>query len=610
MTLSRTFFILFTLVISIISDIKSAALAEACLTARRYLTRTTAIRTYINSCQLLIKRHNSRMGGAHKMLSSNTRTSTPHVLVQDLDLEFMDKPIFHDLNFSLHPSDKVTVVGENGIGKSTFLKVLTGELSEYDGRVDVSGSFGYLPQTFEHFEDGLVMEHIIHHSRDPNLVSLLTTDQFPVFSPEWYDLFNSYGGFNLFRSLNQIGLTTQILTRRFLELSGGEKTKIHLCSLALCSPDFLFLDEPTNHLDATGLKWLSSFVRQFNGGVVMVTHDRALIKETANRISELSPLTRNFVHFRGGYKHYLDEQEKIYERLRMERLRQERELKSVKKTLSDFQNTVQTSVVRRSSKDKDKIGFNARGERKQKGQRQRINQIKQKVELLEDSLVNVPLERKKVEFDLSAFLERSDLSLEAHNLSKSIAGRPLFSSLSFNARTGERIIITGKNGAGKTTLLRIISGLTMPNTGSVQISGTSRIGFLDQEQDTLDLTASPFSLLTKHSQQSSPDKVMKLLEMFGLYYKHDIYTPLATASIGCRRKVQLAHTILRGSNILLLDEPTNHIDLLSLERIEDQLLTFPGIVIAVSHDRYFMDKVATQIINLDDYYQEIENVDR
>lgn len=529
----------------------------------------------------------------------------PEIAVQNLDLSFDGKTLFTDLNFTLSCGDKVTIVGENGSGKTTFLKLLSGfEEYPYSGSIEIEGRLGFLPQHFEEVDgDDLAINLVLRSLYDYEIDQFLESGLEP-FSHEWLQELNSLGGHEIFKQSSLIGLGDEILKRPFRSLSGGEKTKSLLCALSILEPDFILLDEPTNHLDKNGIEWLESFLKRYTGGVIIVTHDRSLINSVSSMISELSPHSKRFAHFKGGYKNYLEEEDKKRRRLIEERRLQDKELKKLKSKVQQAQSKVRARIIR-SGSDRDKLSYDNREQRAQKGTTGLVNQLTEKAEYLNESLVEVIPERLQLSFDFDELPAFSYLlGITVDGLSKSYE-KLVFSNLSFTLIKGERLVIQGPNGCGKTTLNQILLGLTEPDHGTVSISGNAVVGYLDQEQENLPLDKSPLKLLEEdNSIDASKQTAIRNLRHFGIYKWHDLKSPLKELSVGCRRKAQLCQIIMRKCSILVLDEPTNHIDFPSLEVIEEALLTFPGIIIATTHDRYFTEKVATRVIDLSSYSSE------
>ncbi|SCU82814.1 LAFA_0D00210g1_1 [Lachancea sp. 'fantastica'] len=527
---------------------------------------------------------------------------SPELLVNNLDLSFDKKILFEDLDFAVSYGDKVTIVGENGSGKTTFLKLLSGiDDYPYSGSIDFEGTIGFLPQHFEEVEGDLLAIIVLLRSLYDDEIDGFLKLPLEPFSYEWFQELNSLGGHEIFKQFSHIGLKEEVLKRPFKSLSGGEKTKTLLCALSILNPDFILLDEPTNHLDNVGIEWLESYLKRFTGAVVMVTHDRNLINAVSNFISELSPHTKKFTHFKGGYKHYLEEENKRRQRSIEERRFQDKELKKLKSKAVQAQSKVKARIIR-SGSDRDKLSYNNKEQRAQKGTTGLVNQLSEKAEHLNDNLVEVIPDRSHVSFDFDDLSALSTLlGVSVNEVSKSYE-KQIFSNVSFTLTKGERLIIQGPNGSGKTTLNRILMGLIEPDHGSVSISGNAVVGFLDQEQESLPLEMSPIELLEKDPKiNASRQTAIRNLRDFGIYKWHDLKSPLKDLSVGCRRKSQLCQIIMRKCSILILDEPTNHIDFPSLEVIENALLTFPGIIIATTHDRYFTEKVATKVLDFSNY---------
>jgi len=539
------------------------------------------------------------------MTSNYWKSDSIGIELTNVSLSFGKKVIFDDLEFSLAVGDKVTIVGENGCGKSTFLRLLTGVDYPVSGTIDIGGKIGYLPQHFEEVDgEKIAILVLLESLNDQDITQFLhqyEPQQF--FSEEWIQELNTLGGHEIFRQAHLLGLSNELLKKPFKLLSGGEKTKTMLCALSVMESNIILLDEPTNHLDIQGIRWLEEFLKEYEGGVIMVTHDRSLINAVSNRISELSPHTKRFVHFKGGYKHYLEEEEKRRQRAIQERQHQDKELKILKQKAKEQEEKIKGRIIR-GAHNRDKLSYNNREQRAQRGQTKAHNQFADRIETLTENLVDVIPERPKMSFDFSDYPSYNSnvaLTLDVSNVSKSFSDNTLFKDLSFSLRKGDRLVIQGANGCGKSTLLKIIMNLIQPDEGTVSIN-TSNVGYLDQEQEGLAQDKSAIDLLKDDPLiKASHETAVKNLLHFGIHSYHDLKTPLKLLSVGCRRKAQLCQIVMRKCPILLLDEPTNHIDFLSLETIEDTLLSFPGIIIAASHDRYFAEKVATQTLNLEEF---------
>ena len=458
-----------------------------------------------------------------------------------------EKQLLDDVTLYLNGGDKVGLIGLNGTGKSTLLKILSGIEQADSGRVtrDPNVQLAYLPQTPVMDDDNTVMEQV-----------------FADFPAD-------------FRSLNEYEART-ILTRlgivefdkKIGELSGGQRKRVALAGVFVHPADILVLDEPTNHLDSEMVTWLEQRLQRFTGAVIMVTHDRYFLDRVTKKIAELSH--GRMLLYEVNYSKYLAlkaerlEMAQASERKRQSLLKKEREW-------------IMRGCRARSTKSTERIA------RYEALKAQDAPKIDQSVSM---AAAASRLGRKTIELD---------------HVRKAYDGRTIIDDFSYTVLRDDRIGIVGPNGAGKTTLMNLIGGLLEPDSGTVDVGATVKAGYFTQEGREMDLKQRPWDYIHEiaPSIRTSEGTITatQMLERF-LFSPELQYTPIARLSGGERRRLYLLGILMSAPNILLLDEPTNDLDIETLTVLEDYLDSFPGAVIAVSHDRYFLDKIAGMIFEI------------
>src|SRR5579883_490971 len=524
--------------------------------------------------------------------------------------------VLNDISFVINAGDRVGLVGGNGVGKSTLLQVLT-EQEEAD-----SGSFafapaletGYLPQTTPEFY-GQTIEDLILESvgnlrqleeRMRQLEAEMATaseEALPALLEEYTTVstkFQDRGGYELDYRIDSIlqGLHLDYLPRQqqVSTLSGGEKARVGLATLLLRSPDLLLLDEPTNHLDFASLAWLETYLSRYAGAILIVSHDRQFLNRTVNQIFEIDEHEHRLKRYEGNYDAYL--QAKAAERAQWEEdyERQQEEIKELRKRVRETARQVGHGY--RSPRDNDKNARYFFAQRVDSAVSRNVRAAEEQLRRIEANPVPKPPELLQVNSHINSAGIASQVVIQLAQVSKSYGERTLFHNLDLLVTPQARIMLIGPNGAGKTTLLRIIMGLEAPDAGTVQVASGARIGYLPQEPDTLDLNKTVIETY-RYGQVGYEGEFIGRLLGYGLFRLEDMPKKVGQLSIGQRRKLEIACLMANKPNVLLLDEPTNYISLDVLEALEATILNFPGPVIAVSHDRWFIQRFAGDIWELD-----------
>lgn len=466
---------------------------------------------------------------------------------EHLSINFGNRQLLEDVNFYLNDGDKVGIIGINGTGKSTFLKVLAGAIPADEGRMtrNPNTQISYLSQNPDMDDNATVLEQIFLH-----------------FPAEFREL-NEYEAKSM---LTRLGLTN--FDQKVGTLSGGQRKQVALVAALVHPADILVLDEPTNHLDSEMVAWLEDRLRQFRGGVIMVTHDRYFLERVVNHITELS--RGKLYHYEANYSKYL-------------------ELKELRAEMAEASERKRQSILR------------VEREWIMRGCKARTTKSKERIQRYE-ALLNQSAPEADDTLQLAAASSRLGRKIiELHAVSKSYAGRTIISNFSYNLLRGDRIGIVGHNGAGKSTLLHMIAGELEPDSGHVEIGTTVRIGHFSQEGRELDLNQRVYDFIHDIAKEVRTEEgtftAKQMMERF-LFPSEMQSVPIGRLSGGERRRLYLLSILMEAPNVLLLDEPTNDLDVMTLSILEDYLQSFPGPILTVSHDRFFLDKMSESILEV------------
>lgn len=525
--------------------------------------------------------------------------------------------VLNEISFIINAGDRVGLVGGNGVGKTTLLRVLTGQEDLDSGSFSFAPSVevGYLPQTTPEFY-GQTIEDLILESvgnlrqleeRMRQLESAMESageEELPTLLAEYTEVstrFQDRGGYDLDYKIDSIlhGLRLDYLPRQqqVSTLSGGEKARVGLATLLLRSPDLLLLDEPTNHLDFASLAWLESYLSHYAGAMLIVSHDRQFLNRTVNQIFEIDEHDHHLKRYEGNYDTYV--LAKAAERAKWEEdyERQQEEIKDLRKRIRESARQVGHSY--RPPRDNDKFAKFFFAQRVDSAVSRNVRAAEEQLRRIEANPIPKPPELIRVNSQFTGESLQSTLVISVSGVSKSWGERLILRDVNLEVGPRARIVLTGPNGTGKTTLLKIILGLETPDTGEIRLAPGARIGYLPQESELLDPNKTVLETY-RYGQVGYEGEFTGRLLGYGLFRLEDMHKRVGQLSIGQRRKLEIARLMAEGPNVLLLDEPTNYISLDVLEAFESAIIAFPGPVIAISHDRWFMQRFAGQVWELAD----------
>ncbi len=508
----------------------------------------------------------------------------------NISKSFGSNEIIKDATFLVNEHEKVAIVGVNGAGKTTLLKILTGEESADSGSITLAkdAKLGYLRQ-INNVDSALSIIDELYTVIEPILnmekrMSQMQEDMKHLTGSELEELYSSYTALThsyelmdgyaaksrVVGILKGLGFEEADFDRKINTLSGGQKTRVFLAKLLLEEPDIILLDEPTNHLDLRSIEWLESYLLNYKGAVIIVSHDRYFLDKIVSKVIDIE--NGNVQMYLGNYTDFSNKKQMLLDARMKEYMNQQQEIKHQEAVITKLKQFNREKSIKRAESRQKQL---------------------EKIERVEAP--QTYSENMRLSLDISK--ESGKDVLTVHNLSKSFDQKKLFWDINFEIKRGERVAIIGDNGTGKTTLLKIINGLLEPDTGEVIYGSNVSVAYYDQEHQVLHMDKTLFDELSDTYPEMTNTQIRNILAAF-LFTGEDVYKKIADLSGGERGRVSLVKLMLSKANFLLLDEPTNHLDIISKDVLENALNNFPGTVCYVSHDRYFINKTATRILDL------------
>lgn len=502
----------------------------------------------------------------------------------------MENQVLKNVSFHIEDHEKAAIVGINGAGKTTLLRIIVGEMTPDDGQVVLAKdkTLGYLAQNSTVDTSHTIYEELLSVKADllrleekirecENDMKHADGDALEDLMKQYTSLTHAFetGGGYLYRSelvgvLKGLGFTEDEFSKPVATLSGGQKTRVALGRLLLQNPDLIILDEPTNHLDMNSIAWLETYLLNYKGAVLIVSHDRYFLDRIAGKVIEIDQ--SKATTFMGNYSDYAVKKEQLRVAAWNAYMNQQRDIKHQEEVIEKLKSfNREKSIKRAESREK----------------------MLDKIEVIEK-----PSEvRTDMKLTLTPRILSGNDVLTVEHLSKSFDSHKLFTDVNFEIKRGEHVAIIGDNGSGKTTLLKILNGLVPADQGTFRLGSNVEIGYYDQEHHVLHSEKTLFEEISDDYPYLNNTQIRNVLAAF-LFTGEDVFKRISDLSGGERGRVSLAKLVLSNANFLILDEPTNHLDIMSKEILEDALNGYEGTILYVSHDRYFINRTAHRILDL------------
>lgn len=503
---------------------------------------------------------------------------------------FATDVVLDDVSFHINDNEKAAIVGVNGSGKSTLLKIIVGK-SRYDSGdiiIKKEATVGYLAQNQE-FESGesiieemqtakpevKILEKKMHELSDR--MNSASGDELDSLIRQYDNArhrFEQLDGYSYESEINGVlkglGFEDNDFTKPISKLSGGQKTRVALAKMLLQAPDLIILDEPTNHLDMNSIHWLEGYLAGYKGAVLIVAHDRYFLDKIVTKVVELRQ-THSTV-FSGNYSDYSIKRQALLDSLMKQYMNQQAEIKHQEEVITKLRSFNREKSIKRAESRQKMLD--------------KMDRIEKPIE-----------ENTQMHLLFTPKIQSGNDVLTVKNLSKSFGTLSLFSDIAFEVKRGEKVAIIGDNGTGKTTILKMINKMLAPDTGSITLGTNVQIAYYDQEHQVLHMEKTLFEEIQDTYPTMTNTQIRNMLAAF-LFTEDDVFKKIKNLSGGERGRVSLAKLMLSDANFLILDEPTNHLDIDSKEILENAINNFEGTVLYVSHDRFFINKTATRILDL------------